>query len=67
MVPVLVPPDWVNTTVEPLVVRLLPAASLACSVNVTALPDATVGAETVTSDCAVEMFPGRTRPVSSSD
>ena len=38
-VPVLVPPLAVNATTSPPLVRLFPAASLACSVSVTALPD----------------------------
>ena len=67
MLPVVVPPDWVNTTVDPLVVRLLPAASFACSVSVTTFPDATLPAETVTSDCKVEMGPGVTVIVGSVD
>ena len=36
------PPDAVNTTVAPPAVMLLPAASFACSVRLTALPDATL-------------------------
>ena len=50
MVPVLVPPLTAKTAVAPPVVRLFPAASFACSVSVTALPDATVPADTVTVD-----------------
>jgi hypothetical protein len=49
--PVLVPPEAVNTTVvSPPEVRLLPAASFACSDSVTALPDTTVPADTLTND-----------------
>jgi hypothetical protein len=50
IVPVLVPPLAVNATVAPPVVRLLPAASFACSVSVTALPETTVPADTLTND-----------------
>ena len=50
MLPVLVPPDAVNATVAPPAVKLFPAASLACSVSVTALPEATVPLETDTTD-----------------
>ena len=57
MVPVLVPPLWLNTTVAPPVDRLLPAASFAWSVSVTALPDATLPADTLTIDWLVEMLP----------
>jgi hypothetical protein len=64
-VPVLVPPEAVNTTVAPPVLRLLPAASFACSVSVTALPDATVGADTLTTDPAVEIGPTVTWTVGS--
>src|SRR5437773_902257 len=42
IVPVLVPPDRVNTTVSPPAVRLFPAPSLACSVSVAVAPDTTV-------------------------
>ncbi len=65
MVPVLVPPDAVNATVAPPVVRLFPAASLACSVSVTALPEATVPDETLTVDLLVEAFPAVTVTVGS--
>jgi hypothetical protein len=66
-VPVLVPPEAENTTVDPPVLRLLPAASLACSVSVTALPDATVPLDTLTTDpvAAVEIAPGVTVTVGS--
>jgi hypothetical protein len=64
-VPVLVPPAAENTTVDPPVLRLLPAASLACSVSVTALPDATVPLDTLTSDPAVEIGPTVTWTVGS--
>jgi hypothetical protein len=66
-VPVLVPPEAVNTTVDPPVLRLLPAASFACSVSVTALPDATVPLDTLTTDpvAAVEIAPTVTWTVGS--
>ena len=57
MVPVLVPPVAVKTTVSPPVVMLFPPPSLAWSVNVTALPDCTVPPETVTADFALEYAP----------
>ena len=60
MVPVLVPPDWVKTTVEPLVVRLLPAASRACSVRVVPPPEVMLPLPTVTVDVAVDTAPGVT-------
>jgi hypothetical protein len=65
IVPVLVPPAAVNTTVEPPLVRLLPAGSLACSVSVTALPEATDPLETLTTDWAVEIAPTVTVTVGS--
>jgi hypothetical protein len=65
IVPVLVPPEAVNTTVEPPVARLLPNASFACSVSVTALPDATVPLATLTTDPAVEIAPTVTWTVGS--
>jgi hypothetical protein len=64
-VPVLVPPEVANTTVDPPVLRLLPAASLACSVSVTASPDATVAFDTLTTDPAVEISPTVTWTVGS--
>src|SRR5947209_2048019 len=60
MVPLLTPPERVNTTVSPPVVRLLPAASLAWSVSVTALPEATVPDDRLTAEVAVETGPGVT-------
>jgi hypothetical protein len=60
IVPVLVPPEAVNTTVSPPVVRLFPAASFACSVSVTALPAATAPADTLTTDWLVELALGIT-------
>jgi len=57
IVPVLVPPVAVNTTVAPPVDRLFPAASFACSVTVSALPDATVALATLTIDPAAEIAP----------
>src|SRR5690349_6618442 len=58
MVPVLVPPLWANPTVSPPDVRFMPPASLARNVSVTALPEATVPADTVTVDRVVETEPG---------
>ena len=63
--PVLVPPAAVKTTVAPPVVRLFPAASFAWSVSVTAPPDWTVPAETLTTDWLVEIPPGITVTVGS--
>jgi hypothetical protein len=54
MVPVLVPPLTVNTTVRPPVVRFVPLEFLAWSVRVTRPPDTTVAAETDTVDTLVE-------------
>jgi hypothetical protein len=65
IVPVLVPPEAVNTTVEPPVAKLLPAASFPCSVSVTALPDATVPADRLTTDWLVEIAAGVTWTVGS--
>lgn len=59
-VPVLVPPVRENTTVDPPVVRLFPAASLACKVRVTLDPEATVALETEIKEVAVAMVPGVT-------
>ena len=67
MEPVLVPPVAVKTTVAPPVVRLLPTASLAWSVKVTALPDCTVPLETPTVEVAVEIAPTVTVTVGSVD
>ena len=64
-VPVLVPPLAVNATTSPPLVRLFPAASLACSVSVTALPDVTVGLETDTVEVAVDTGPTVTVTVGS--
>ena len=60
IVPVLVPPDWLNTTVSPPVVRLFPAPSLACSVSVAVAPDTTVLLDVVTVDVVGEAVPGVT-------
>src|SRR5207245_3341274 len=60
IVPVLVPPDRVNTTVSPPAVRLFPAASLACSVSVAVAPDTTVLLDVVTVDVVGEAVPGVT-------
>lgn len=60
MVPVEVPPLRLNTTVAPPVVRLFPAASRACKVRVTVLPDCTVAEETETMDVAELIAPGVT-------
>jgi hypothetical protein len=65
IVPVLVPPEAVKTTASPPVVRLFPTASFACSVSVTALPDATVPADTLTTDWLVELALGTTVTVGS--
>ena len=60
MLPVEVPPDLVNTTVDPPVVKLFPAASLAVSVNVIPAPDCTVLVETLTKEVAGLMAPALT-------
>src|SRR5438552_10867425 len=60
IVPVLVPPDRLNATVSPPVVRLFPAPSLAWSVSVAVAPDTTVPLDVVTVDVAVEAVPGVT-------
>jgi hypothetical protein len=65
IVPVLVPPEAVNATVRPPPGRLFPAASFVCSVSVTALPDATVPADTLTTDWLVELALGITVTVGS--
>ena len=65
MVPVLVPPDAVNATVAPPVVRLFPTASFAWSVSVTVEPEATVPLDAVTTDWLVEIVPGVTVTVGS--
>ena len=62
MVPVLVPPVAVNTTVAPPVVMLLPAASFAVSVSVIRLPEFTEAAA-LTTEVAAEMAPGVTLTV----
>ena len=54
IVPVLVPPALVNTTVLPPEVSEFPAASLAVRVSVTLLPEATLEEEADTRDCANE-------------
>jgi len=60
IVPVLVPPDWLNTTVSPPVVRLFPAASLACNVSVAVAPETTVLLDVVTVDALRDAEPGVT-------
>ena len=65
IVPVLDPPEAVKTTVEPPVVRLFPAASLACKVSVSLLPEATVGLDTLTVEVVTETGPGVTATVGS--
>ena len=60
IVPSLVPLPFVKSTVRPPVVSRLAAASRAVSVSVTAPPDATDAADTVTADCASESAPGVT-------
>src|SRR5438034_633081 len=57
MVPVLVPPEWMNATVAPPVERLFPAASFACKVRVRVPPEATVLPDTVTTDVSAEIPP----------
>ena len=66
IVPVLVPaPVVLKTTVAPPLGRSLPAASRACSVRVAVPPEATVGAEVLTRDCAVDAAPELTVMVGS--
>ena len=67
MVPVLVPPAFVKITVRPPVVRLLPPGSFACSVRLTALPDATVEPDAATVEVAVDTGPIVTWTVGSVD
>src|SRR5258706_9382877 len=67
MAPVLVPPDRENTTVAPPLVRLFPDGSLDWRRNVTIAPDATVSADTVTTEVAGEAAPGVTVIVGSVD
>ena len=67
IVPVLVPPDRVNTTASPPVVRLFPVPSLACSVSVAVAPDATVLLEVVTVDVLSDAEPGVTVIVGRAD
>lgn len=59
-VPVLVPPERENRTVEPPVLKLFPAASFAVKVRLTLEPEATVDAETEIKDVTVEILPGLT-------
>jgi hypothetical protein len=54
IVPVLVPPEAVNTTVRPPVVRMFPNASFACSDSVAVPPPATVPLDTVTVETAAD-------------
>ena len=58
MVPVLVPPLAVKTTVAPPAVRVLPAASFACSVRVTVAPAVTLLADTLSRERAADAGPG---------
>ena len=60
MVPVLVPPEKLNTTVSPPVVMLFPAVSFACKVRIDVAPDGIVSADTVITDCAATVLPGTT-------
>ena len=60
IVPLLVPPLRLNTTVAPPAGRLLPLASLVRSVSVRLLPEDTVALDTVTVDTASERLPGVT-------
>src|SRR5262249_6776485 len=57
IVPVLLPPVTLKTTVAPPVVMLLPPASLPCSVSVTAPPDGTVPVDTEMTESAGEIAP----------
>src|ERR1041384_2573245 len=65
IVPVLVPPLFVNATVAPPAVSALPAASWPVSGSVTPAPDVTDPLDTDTSDVAAEMAPGITATVGS--
>jgi hypothetical protein len=57
-VPVEVPPELLITIVEPPVVRLLPAASLACNVHmITAPPFILLVADTVTTETVLSIAP----------
>src|SRR5439155_802159 len=67
IVPVLVPPDRVNTTDRRPVGRLFPAASLACRVSVAVAPDTTVLLEVVTVDVLRDAEPGVTVIVGRAD
>src|SRR5437773_2452230 len=67
IVPVLVPPDRVNTTVSPPAVRLFPAPSLACSVSVAVAPETTVLLDVVTVDALRDAEPGVTVIVGRAD
>ena len=60
MVPLLVPPERVNTTVEPPAVRRFPFASFVVRVRVAVAPEVTVEAEVVTVDCDREIAEGVT-------
>src|ERR1041384_3558803 len=60
MGPVLGPPLVLNTTAAPPVVRLLPAASLACRVSVTVPPDMIVPLDTDTTEVVAEAAPAVT-------
>jgi hypothetical protein len=64
-VPVELPPKFVKATVSPPEGSAFPAASFAVSVAVMLEPEATVPAETVTSDWASETAPGVTVTVGS--
>ena len=60
IVPVLLPPVRVKTTVRPPLVRLFPTASRAWSVRVSALPDANVALVRVTSEVTGDATPAVT-------
>src|SRR5439155_859046 len=67
MVPLLVPPPWVNTTVSPPAGRLFPAPSLAWSVSVAVAPDTTVLLAVVPVHAGWAAFPCVTVFVASTD
>src|SRR5207302_320443 len=67
IVPVLVPPDRLNATVSPPVVRLFPAPSLAWSVSAAVAPDTTVPLDVATADVAGEAAPAVTVIVGRTD
>lgn len=60
MVPVLVPPERLNTTVDPPAVRLLLLESRAVKVRVILAPELTVAEDTLTKELAKLIAPGVT-------